>query len=418
MLDSVDGVADLIAALRPEPPTADISAQVQDILRDVKQRGDDALVDQVRRHDCADFTRKSLAVSGGALAGAAAALDPALREAILVAAEQVRTVARQLVPSDTDVSLPAGQYVRLRTVPVSSAGCYVPGGRAAYPSSLIMAAVPAQVAGVDRVVVTSPPGPDGLPAAVVLATAHLLGIDEVYAAGGAAAVAALAFGTAAIAPVAVVVGPGNAWVAEAKRQVSGTVGIDSIAGPSEVLVIADATVDPRFVALDLLAQREHGADSPAILATDDGDVIDGVAAELARHGNAADGVALVRCASRRLAVALAEAFAPEHLQLNVHDAADLAGTIRCAGAVFVGPNGGTAFGDYVAGSNHVLPTGGAARFASALGPSVYLRCMAVVDMTQEAVDTLTPHLAALANAEGFPFHRRSAEARTTSGDTT
>lgn len=388
------------------------------MLRDVVARGDSALVDQIRRYDCPDFAAGGLAVDPEETQAAAARLPAPLREAILAAADQVRTVAQALVPADVEVSLPAGQTIQVRTVPVSSAGCYVPGGRAAYPSSLIMAAVPAQVAGVERVVVVSPPGPDGRPADVVLATAHLLSIDEVFAVGGAGAVGALAFGTPTIAPVNVVVGPGNAWVAEAKRQVSGTVGIDSIAGPSEVLVIADSSVDPAFVALDLLAQREHGADSPAILASDDEAVLTAVNAVLAAHEDAADGVALVHCASRELAVALAEAFAPEHLQLNVADGAALARTIRCAGAVFVGRNGGTAFGDYVAGSNHVLPTGGAARFASALGPSVYLRRMAVVDMTQRAVDTLTPHLAALAAAEGFPFHRRSAEARITSGDTT
>jgi histidinol dehydrogenase len=407
-----------VASLRLPPPEEDIAALVTATLRDVAARGDAALVEQIRRFDCADFSAEGLRVDEAGLQRAADGLAPELCDAITTAAAQVRTVASQLVPADTDVRLDAGQHVRVRTVPVASAGCYVPGGRAAYPSSLIMAAVPAQVAGVDRVVVASPPGPDGRPAAVVLACVHLLGISEVYAVGGAGAIAALAYGTQTVPPVSVITGPGNAWVAEAKRQVSGTVGIDSIAGPSEVVVIADDSVHALFVALDLLAQREHGADSPAILATHLPEVAEAVERALLQHGAAADGICLVECASLELAVAFAEAFAPEHLQLNVRDAGALADTIRSAGAVFIGRNGGTAFGDYVAGSNHVLPTGGSARFASALGPSVYLRRMAVVDMTQDAVDTLTPHLSALAIAEGFTFHRRSAEARTTSGETT
>jgi histidinol dehydrogenase len=301
----------------------------------------------------------------------------------------------------------------VRALPVDSAGVYVPGGRASYPSSLIMGVVPAQVAGVRRIAVVTPPRPDGRPAPAVMAAAHALGLEEVYATGGPAAIGALAYGTATIAPVAVVVGPGNRWVQEAKRQVAGTVGLDGIAGPSEVLVIADDSADPELVAADLLAQAEHGPDSPAVLASADPKVIEAVAAALAAAPDAAGAVTLVECASVPLALELAEAFAPEHLQLNLRDAAALAEGVRRAGAVFIGRNGGTAFGDYIAGSNHVLPTGGAARFASALGPSTFLRRMAIVDMPQEAVDALTPHLAALAEVEGFPQHRRSAELRVT-----
>lgn len=411
-LGSPADVDALAAALRPAPPARDLAAAVAGIIADVRARGDTALVDQVRAYDCPSFTPEDLRVPEASLREAAARLDGRLREAILTAADQVRAVARALLPEEADLALPAGQRVRVRVVPVAAAGCYVPGGRAAYPSSLIMCAVPAQVAGVERVAVASPPGPDGQVAAAVRATAHLLGIREVYAVGGPAAVAALAYGTATIPRVAVVTGPGSAWVAEAKRQVSGAVGIDSIAGPSEVLVIADDSVEPEVIALDLLAQAEHGPDSPAVLAAGDA-VVDAVAAALADLPEPDGPVTLVRCRDRSLALALAEAFAPEHLQLNLRDGARLADAVRNAGAVFVGRNGGTAFGDYVAGSNHVLPTGGAARFASALGPGVYLRRMAVVDLPQEAVDRLTPHLAALAEAEGFPLHRRSAEARTT-----
>lgn len=412
-LERAEDVPALVAALRPEAPVADLSGDVARMIADVAARGDAALVEQVRAFDCADFTAGMLRTPVEDLRAAEEALGDRLRDAILTAAAQVRAVSEALVPGDTEVTLPAGQRIRVRSVPVRAVGCYVPGGRAAYPSTLVMCAVPAIASGVDRVVVTSPPGRDGRVSEVVRATASLLGITDVFAVGGAGAVAALAYGTATIPRVDVVSGPGNAWVAEAKRQVTGRVGIDSVAGPSEVVVIADATADPEAIALDLLAQAEHGPDSPAILASDDPAVLDAVEAAVRRLPDTAGTVTLVRCASRDLAVALSEEFAPEHLQLNVADGAALADTIRAAGAVFVGPNGATAFGDYVAGSNHVLPTGGSARHASALGPAVYRRRMSVVEMTQPAVDALTPHLAALADAEGFPLHRRSAEVRTT-----
>jgi histidinol dehydrogenase len=238
----------------------------------------------------------------------------------------------------------------------------------------------------------------------------LLGIDEVYAVGGPASIAALAFGTATIAPVSVIAGPGSAWVQEAKRQVFGQVGIDGLAGPSELVVIADADANAGEVAADLLAQAEHGADSPAILVSTEATVVDAVAAELAA-GEAAGIVTLVDCASLDVALAFAEAFAPEHLQLQVREARTIAGSIRHAGAVFVGANGGTAFGDYVAGSNHILPTGTAARFASAVSASTFTRRMSVVDLPDAAVSALTPYLASIADAEGFTNHRRSAEVR-------
>jgi histidinol dehydrogenase len=296
-------------------------------------------------------------------------------------------------------------------VPVAAAGCYVPGGRAAYPSSLVMAVIPAQVAGVSRIAVASPPGPDGLPADVILAAAAILGVDEVYAVGGAAAIAAFAVGTSTIAAVSVITGPGSVWVQEAKRQVSGVVGIDGFAGPSEVMIIADGSADPAAIALDLLAQAEHGPDSVAALASDDARFIDAVTAVLAREDAPRGAVTLVDCPDIDVAVALAEAFAPEHLEICVRDGEPIVDRIRQAGAVFVGPNCATAYGDYVAGSNHVLPTGGAARFASALGPSTYLRRMSIVEMPDSAVRALTPHLQRLAEAEGFGLHARSAAAR-------
>ncbi len=405
------GVQAIAHTLRPESDAAAVRAGVAEVLEAVRAGGDDALVEAARRFDHPGFTHDRLRVPRVAIEAAVDRLEPGLRAAIVAAASQVREVAEALLPDDRHVTLPFGQRVQVRRIPVDAAGCYVPGGRAAYPSSLVMTAVPAQVAGVERIVAVSPPGPDGRPSPVILAAAGLLGIDEVYAAGGAAAIGALAFGTATIAPVAVIVGPGSPWVQEAKRQVVGQVGIDGVAGPSEVMIIADASADPRAMALDLLAQAEHGADSPAVLASDDPEVIDAVARALGDLPEAPGPITLVECASMPLAIELAESFAPEHLEIATRDPEAIAALITRSGAVFVGPNCATAFGDYVAGSNHVLPTGGAARHASALGPTTFLRRMSVVEMTDEAVEALTPHLATLAEAEGFPLHRRSAEAR-------
>lgn len=405
------GVPVLTQTLRPDSDAEGVRTSVEEILDDVRRRGDDALVDQTRRFDSPAFTHDRLRVSQARLQKALDRLDPDLRAAIVAAAAQVRSFAEAQLPDDRHVTLSYGQRIQVRSIPVDAAGCYVPGGRAAYPSTLIMTAVPAQAAGVERIAVVSPPGPDGRPNETVMATAALLGIDEVYAVGGAASIGALAYGTATISPVAVIVGPGNPWVQEAKRQVVGRVGIDGIAGPSEVMIIADSSADAHAIALDLLAQAEHGADSPAVLATDDPAVIDAVERELEGLPAPQGPITLVECASMPLAIELAEAFASEHLEIATADPYAIADRIHRSGAVFVGPNCATAFGDYVAGSNHVLPTGGAARYASALGPSTFLRRMSVVEMTDEAVRELTPHLSALAAAEGFPLHARSAEAR-------
>ncbi len=405
------GAQVLARTLRPAIDIAGVASGVAAVLAEVRARGDDAVVEGARRFDCSDFTDDRLRVPAAAMELAAAGMSDGLRAAIDAAAAQVGALARATLPEDRRVHLPAGQRIDVRSIPVDSAGCYVPGGRAAYPSSLIMGVVPAQVAGVGRIVVVSPPGANGRPADAILATAACLGIDEVYAAGGAAAIGALAFGTATIAPVAVIVGPGSPWVQEAKRQVVGTVGIDGVAGPSEVMIIADAGGDARALALDLLAQAEHGRDSPAILVSDDPQMIAAVEAELSALPEAIGPITLVESASMPLAIELAEAFAPEHLEIATRDAETISASITRSGAVFIGPNCATAFGDYVAGSNHVLPTGGAARHASALGPTTFLRRMSVVEMTDESVEALTPHLAALADAEGFVMHRRSAQAR-------
>jgi histidinol dehydrogenase len=405
------GVAALASTLRPVAEGEDLGGTVAGIIADVRTRGDAALVDDARRFGAPGFTHDRIRVPAAAIDGAAARLPGGLRAAILTAAEQVRALATAVLPGDRAVELAHGQRITVRSVPVDAAGCYVPGGRAAYPSSLVMAAVPAQVAGVGRIAVVSPAGPDGRPPEVILATAGLLGIDEVYAAGGAAAIAALAYGTATISPVAVITGPGSSWVQEAKRQVTSEVGIDGFAGPSEVLIVADDTADVRGVALDLLAQAEHGPDSIAVLASPDPAFVDAVAAAVEAEGAPVGAVTLVECASLHLALRLAEAFAPEHLEVCVRDTAAAVAGVRRAGALFTGRNCATAYGDYVAGSNHVLPTGGAARFASALGPATYMRRMSVVEMTDDAVRALTPHLVTLAEAEGFTMHARSAQAR-------
>ncbi len=390
------------------------SESVAATLADVRERGDAAVLDAIRAFDAPGFDGADAVVDPEEINAAVAALDPALRAAIDFAAAQVRDVAEAGRPSGSQVTLEPGQSVRVRVVPVGAAGVYAPGGRAAYPSSLIMGVVPAQVAGVERIVVASPPGDDGRPHQVVLAAAGILGVDQVIAVGGAAAIAAMAFGTETVDAVDVITGPGNPWVQEAKRQVFGHVGIDSVAGPSELLVLADRTADPAAIAADLLAQAEHGQDSPALCVAWDPAVNDGVQAALSAAAPPVGTITLVDCPSQEDAIALAEAFAPEHLQLALADAEAVAGGIRRAGCVFLGPLGATAFGDYVAGSNHILPTGGAARHASAVGPATYMRRMALVDIPQSAVDLLTPHLAALADAEGFPEHRRSAEIRVSS----
>ena len=413
------GTGVLVQSLRPVNSGDDVPRSVEGILAEVRARGDDALVDQAQRFGSPEFTHDRIRVTPVSLGNALGRIPAALKDAIRVAADQVRDVAQAQVLTDRTVTLSHGQRITIRAVPVDAAGCYVPGGRAAYPSSLIMATVPAQVAGVERIAIASPPGPDSKVSDVVRATAAILGIEEVYAIGGAAAIGALAYGTATVAPVAVIAGPGNAWVTEAKRQVHGVVGIDSLAGPSEVLVLADATADPALVALDLLAQAEHGPDSVAVLVSTDAELTDGVAQRLRdRAATVAGAIILIDSLSLPLMIELAEALAPEHLQLMLKDS-DLASTaakISRAGCVLLGRNGATAFGDYMAGSNHILPTAGAARFASSVGPATFMRRMSVVEVPQVAVDALGPHLKVLAEAEGFPFHGQSVTARITPGE--
>jgi histidinol dehydrogenase len=329
----------------------------------------------------------------------------------------VKAVARAQVRDEpVTVELPEGHTVEVAEQPVRRAAVYVPGGRAPYPSTVVMGAVPARVAGVREIVVCAPPGPGGRAHPVILAACVLCEVTEVYRMGGAQAIAALAFGTQSVQAVDVIVGPGNPYVQEAKRQVVGQVGIDGIAGPSELVVVASSGADPELIALDLMAQAEHGPDSPVWCFSPDATLLDEVAREIERvapkRSSVTDAHAgLIEARDLEHALSFAEQLAPEHLELVGEDAEALADRVRKAGCLFVGAASATAFGDYVAGSNHVLPTGGAARFQSALSPATFRRRMARVSLPGEAAARLAPAGAALARAEGFPVHAESMERR-------
>jgi histidinol dehydrogenase len=412
-----EGAAATAAALRGWASEAATVVDVGPIEREVLAGGDAAVLGLTARFDATDTAPASLRVDPAATAAALAALGPELRAALDVAAANVRAVAAaQLASEPARVELPQGQAVTVREVPVAAAGIYAPGGRAAYPSSVLMCAIPAQVAGVGRVALASPPGPDGQLHPLVLAAAALCGVEEVYAMGGAQAIFALARGTETIAAVDVVAGPGNAWVREAKRAVAGEVGIDSLAGPSELMLVAGHDTDPEWAALDLCSQAEHGPDSPLVAVAVEEHVLEAVAAATERAAAERPGVAeaplaLVLVPDLSDAVDLANAYAPEHLELLEEDAALLAPRVTSAGCVFVGRYGATAFGDYVAGSNHVLPTGGAGRFSGPLGPGTFRRKIAEVQIVAAAATALAPHVDALARAEGFPVHGESAMIR-------
>jgi histidinol dehydrogenase len=411
------GAAETADAIRSWGTAAAPVVDVGEIEREVREDGDAALLRLTARFDATERPPDGLRVGPASLEAALAGLDPALREALELAIANVRAVSvAQVVEEPREVQLPQGHSVTLREVPVGAAGIYAPGGRAAYPSSVLMGAVPARAAGVGRVVLATPPGPDGTVPRPVLATAALCEVDEVYAVGGAQAIFALAHGSETIAAVDVVAGPGNAWVREAKRAVSGVVGIDSLAGPSELMIVAGHDADPEWAALDLCAQAEHGADGPLLVAAVEEAVLDAIAAATERVAAERSGIgeaplALVHVADAEAAIELANAFAPEHLELLTEDAAMLADNVTTAGCVFAGRYSATAFGDYVAGSNHVLPTGGAGRFSGPLGPDVFRRKIATVEVPPEAAAKLAPHVDTIARAEGFPVHGESAMIR-------
>jgi histidinol dehydrogenase len=393
-------VAAQVRALAPAPGS--VSEAVAAIVADVRAGGDAALARYVARLDGGEGPIEvDLARARAALEG----LDGDVRAGLEVAVANVRAVAEAGLGEDVEVTLPQGQRVRLREVPVRRAAIYVPGGRAPYPSTVVMGVVTARAAGVEEVVVCAPSADP-----TILAACALCGADAVYRMGGAHAVAALAYGTETIPRVDVIAGPGNLYVQEAKRLVSGDVGIDGFFGPSDVLVLAGAGADPRLVAIDLAAQAEHGEGTVVCAVSDDPALLDAIALD---PGQAA--AALVAAPDLEAALAFAEAFAPEHLELVGPGAEALAPRVRSAGCVFVGATGATAFGDYVAGSNHSLPTGGSARFASGLSVRHFRRRLSEVRIGP-AAGALARAGAPIARAEGFDVHAASMEVRENAGD--
>ena len=400
---------------RRDPPPGR-SEEVARIIEAVRKGGDSAVLELTERFDRAQLAPEELQVDPRELEASVGVLEPALLEALRTASANVRAVAGRQLGEPVAVEGPQGQRIEVGEVPVGRVGVYVPGGRAPYLSTVVMCAVTARAAGVPQVAVCAPPGPGGKAHPAILAACVLCEVSEVYRMGGAQAVAALAYGTESVRAVDLIAGPGNAWVTEAKRQVFGVVGMDGLAGPSELVVIAGADADPELVALDLLAQAEHGPDSPVALVALDERLLEAVLSAVRRMAPERPSVTdaelqIMSVSDPHAALRAAEDFAPEHLQLVGTEAEALAGEVRRAGCVFVGPGAGTAFGDYVAGSNHVLPTGGAARFASALSVSTFRRRMARVSLPGGAPARLAPAGAALARAEGFPVHAESMERR-------
>ena len=408
-------------------PGASVADDVREIVAAVRAGGDGAVLALERRfgggeaqaggeasgRDRAGSARgtKPLRVAPEELAAALERLDPDVRRGLEVAAANVRRVADAGLDAETEAEMPEGHTVRLRELPVARAAVYVPAGRHPYPSSVVMGAVTARAAGVDEVMVAAGEDP------VILAACALCGVDAVFRMSGAQAIAALAYGTETVPAVDVIVGPGSLWVQEAKRQVSGDVGIDGFAGPSDLTVILSAGANPEPLRLDLLAQAEHGADSLVVAVSDDEALLDGLRPLESESPAGPDtgGVAVqVLAESMDAALAFAEALAPEHLQLAGAAAEALAPRVRRAGCLFVGPESGTAFGDYVAGSNHTLPTGGAARFASGLSARHFRRRMAEVRVGA-AAGALARAGAPVARAEGFPRHAASMEIRENPG---
>jgi histidinol dehydrogenase len=389
--------------------------EVREILATVAGGGDDALRELTQRFDGVRIA--SLRVDPEAVEAAVGRVEGTILDGVRTAIANVRALVEAQLREPVLTELAQGQRIEVEEVPVRRAAIYVPGGRAPYSSTVVMGAVTARAAGVDEVVVCSPPGPDGEIHPVILAACALCEVDEVYRVGGAQAIAALAFGTHSVRAVDVIAGPGNSWVQQAKKQVAWTeVGIDGIAGPSELVVIADGErLDPELIALDLLAQAEHGPDSPLWLLSPDDALLDAVAGTVERMArerpSVTDAELQLALFGGDAALQIAEDLAPEHLELVGERAEALAPRVRRAGCVFVGAGAGTAFGDYVAGSNHVLPTGGAARFQSALSPATFRRKMARVSLPGEAPARLAPAGAALARAEGFPVHAESMERR-------
>ncbi|MGH2906900.1 MAG: histidinol dehydrogenase [Solirubrobacterales bacterium] len=395
------------AQIRSLSPPAPVET-VAEILHEVKTSGDDAVVAYERKFGSQiDAIAR---VDSEFIASGPTAIAAELRAALELAIENVTAVATEQIAKDVALTLPQGQKVEYRSIPVRRAGAYIPGGRGSYPSTAVMCLATAKVAGVESIAAVSPARENGQVDVAVAAVCALLEIDELYAIGGAQAVAALGYGTQTIEAVDVIVGPGNSFVQEAKKQLVGAIGIDGVAGPSELVVVADSHADAEAISLDLLAQGEHGPDSLVVLITPDPNLLDDV---IERCNDIEAEMAAVLAHDMRSAVELADAIAPEHMQIVAEPALaeELAAGVRAAGCLFVGANGATAFGDYVAGSNHVLPTGGAARFASALSPATFRRRQSCVTIPDGAVGALADAGATIADAEGFPLHGRSMKVR-------
>ena len=400
---------------------ADVSRDVAAIVAKVRADGDAALKEYTGRFDSHDLDATDWNVGKAERRAALDGLDRDLRAALELAAERISTYHRAQKPADRDMTDSAGVRLGARWNAVDAAGLYVPGGRAAYPSTVLMNAIPARVAGVDRVAMVTPT-PNGEINPLVLAAAEIAGVDEVWRVGGAQAIAALAYGTARIAPVDVVVGPGNAWVAEAKRQLYGVVGIDMVAGPSEIVVVADATNDPAWIAADLLSQAEHDPTSQSILFTDDAAFAMAVEAAVQHQlatlatGNTAAAAwntngAVILVPALDAAMPLVDRLAPEHLELAVDAPQVLFDRVRHAGSVFLGRHTPEAIGDYVAGPNHVLPTGRRARFASGLSVLDFMKRTSFIACDPASLAAIGPAAVALARAEGLPAHAASVAIR-------
>jgi histidinol dehydrogenase len=399
----------------------DVDRVAKDIIDDVVANGDTALVAHTERLDGFKVSAATLRIGADEIAAAHRAVSEVQIEALRLAKERINTYHRRQRPLDERFIDPLGVEMGWRWTAVEAVGLYVPGGKASYPSSLLMNAVPAKVAGVPRIVMAVPT-PKGEINPLVLVAAALAGVDEIYRVGGAQAIAALAYGTASIAPVAKIVGPGNAYVAAAKRRVFGKVGIDMIAGPSEVVVVADDTGNADWIAADLLAQAEHDEAAQAILITDDAALADQVAVSLAQQlkqlPRAAiagrswnDNGAIIVVAALKDAVALIDRLAPEHLEIEAADAEALANEVRNAGAIFIGAHTPEAVGDYVGGPNHVLPTARSARFSSGLGVLDFMKRTSILKCDAGALAALGPAAVTLAEAEGLTAHARSISIR-------
>jgi histidinol dehydrogenase len=405
----------LLAAKRES--AAEVEDAVAAIIDGVAARGDAALVEYTNRFDRVRLSPDRLRLSPEEIAAGADRAAPETVAALRLAAERIESFHRRQLPSGIDYVDPLGVRLGQRWRPIEAVGLYVPGGTASYPSSVLMNAIPAKVAGVERLVMTVP-APDGILNPLVLAAAQMVGIAEIYRIGGAQAVAALAYGTATIAPVDKIVGPGNAYVAAAKRRVFGRVGIDMIAGPSEILVLADRHNDPGWIAADLLSQAEHDRAAQAILISDDADFADAVESAVARHlellpraeiarASWQENGAIILVADWDEAVALIDRVAPEHLELAIEEADSVALRVRHAGAIFLGRHTPEAIGDYIAGPNHVLPTARSARFASGLGVLDFMKRTTIVGCDAASLAALAPAAILLAEAEGLDAHALS-----------